>query len=207
MHTRFEHYDIYYGTVMACTLLSNDGSPEFRRDAAAIVDFYCAAHGLDRSVAEGWKTDVLDTLSRVESVDERDAAYRRRMVSSERHDRDYLYDVKGDVLAEICTKYKDDTVFINRAWFDYSHVHCYNAQMRFAQIRSAASSGWRVAAREVGIMQALGIGCVRDVDAAVYRFMQCAYWCDVPSCYIAAYLMREAGDEAVPRSMPIWPLC
>ena len=195
MYTRFKHYNTYYGAVMACTLLSNDGSPEFRRDAASIIDFYCAARGLEPSVAEQWKHDILDVLSQVELIDERDAEYRKRFVDRTYADRDFLYDIKGDVLFEICTKYRENTIFVNRDWFNYTHVRRYNPDVRFAQLKAASSSGWRVATRQVGIMLALGIGCRRDADAAIYKFLQGVYWCDVPSCIMAAYLMHLEGDE------------
>ncbi len=199
MHTGYHHFSTYYGLVLACTLLSNDDSADFRRDAKAIIDFYCRAYGRSAADAEQWESEILGTLAQVNLLDDREAIYSRRVISRDYREEDVILDVKGDVLAEISAKYSGHSIFVNPAWFDYTHVHRYQPEVRFAQMRAAASSGWVAAARQVGIMLALGIGCAADVDAAIYKFEQCLYWCDVPSCYMLAHLYRERGETAKTR--------
>ena len=200
MLSQIEHYTTFYGLVMACSLLSNDGSEAYEHDAGRIIDFYCRARDIDQAIIDEWKECIFEVLADVSVMDERAAIYSRRSVSREYKDVDLLYDVKSDVIGEISAKYSGvmapNTMFVNPAWFDYSHVIVYHPTIRYKQILSAASSGWRVAARQVGIMRALGVGCAVDLESAKRKFLQCTYWCDVPSCVMLAYLCRATGDQA-----------
>lgn len=194
MDTPITHYDVFYGVVLACTMLSNDNTPDYQQDAGAIVDFYCNAFGLPEFAAQ-WKQSILGTLHDISVLGEREANFSRRATEHTCVEEDLLYDVKGDVLAELTGKFDKPTFFVNPTWFDYAHIHAYNATVRYAQIRAAASGGWRAAARVQGVMLALGIGCTPDVNAAIRRFTQCAYWSDLPSVYMLAYLYEGLSKQ------------
>ena len=199
MLSQIKNYNTFYGVVLACAMLSNDDSDAYRRDASAIVDLYCRARGVDEETIAEWKACIFDVLGKVSVLDERTFGYNDRAIRREYEDVDLLYDVKSDVISEISSQYRQpgalNSMFVNPAWFDYSHIVVYHPAVRYRQMQSAASSGWRVAARELGLMRALGIGCERDYAAAKRKFLQGTYWCDTPSCILLAYLCRIEGDE------------
>lgn len=199
MISQLSEYYAFYDVVLACSLLSNDGSDAYRRDAAELVSFYGQAHGFDADTIKAWTECVCSDLAAVSLLDEREAMYSRRAISRRYKELDLLYDVKSDVISEISGKYaraQTNTMFVNPMWFDYTHVVLYHPAVRYRQLLAASSSGWCVAAREVGMMLALGIGVARDYEAAKRKFLQCIYWCDAPSCLMLAYLCRLTGDEA-----------
>lgn len=193
MLNQSRQYDAFYGAVLSCTLLSNDGSDAWRRDSASILSLLCRAYGYGAQVEAEWRQLILTDMLRLSLLGEREAAYSRRAMTRRYDEHDLVLDIKGDALIEISSKFADGR-HLSPTWFDYSHIHVYHPVIRYAQIGQAASVGWLLAARQLGMMLALGIGCEVDLEAAKRKFLQCVYWCDLPGAYLLSYLYRQEGD-------------
>ncbi len=196
MEEIFKHYEAFYNMVLSTTIMSNATTAEFEKDADTIIRFIGTAYKLEDALVEECKSIILDDLSTLGLTTDQQAMYGVRSFGDSFSARDVLFDIKGDVLTKLQRLTQTLNLEINPGWFDYSHYKTYQAEVRFAKIRTTAAAGELVATRQVGVLQALGIGCARDLDEAIHRLTQCVVWGDIPSMYYLANVYRLAKDKA-----------
>lgn len=190
----FSHYDIFYQMVVASTLLTNSATAEALNDICAIVDFIGCAYHMEQSIIEQCTHAVSHDLSAIGTYNDQLAVLVRSQ-DEPSNTADALLDIKCDVLALLQGIAKDDALNINPGWFDYSRYLSYQANRRFFEMNRTALGGSLLATKEVGIMLALGIGCEKNIQRAIYRLNQCALWGDIPAIHYIAYLYECCGDK------------
>lgn len=109
---------------------------------------------------------------------------------------DALDAVKANVIYKI-SHLTDNNVYndVNPEWFNYGRPIVYQPEMRFYAINATAATGNVTAVRQAGILRMLGIGCKVDRDDAVWRFLQCAVWGDIPSMRFLSYAWKLIGND------------
>lgn len=195
--TIFAHYDMLYTMTLATTILANSDSGSFRQDAAGVIALIGTAYGRDKNEIQEYTQVILGPMMQMGLVTDQDAMYSRRLgVDSTMTEYDAMMDIKGDALQQLHRMSLVDNCQYNPHWFSYAHYQTYHPCVRFGQLLSTAVTGNLPATRQVGIMLLLGIGCRKDIDAAIGRLTQCAMWGDVPSIYLVALAYRMAGKAA-----------
>lgn len=194
MDVIFKNYDTFYNMVLSTTMLSNALTPAYEEDAKLIIDFIGNAYGKDAVFNDKCKTIILEQLSSLGLTTDQQAVYRNRSFGMELTDQDALFDIKGDVLTKLQGLMQTKNPEINAGWFDYSHYKTYQANVRFSKIRTTSSTGNLLATRQLGIMQAIGVGCTANLEEAVKRFSQCVFWGDIPATYYLAHVYSIIGD-------------
>ena len=192
----FTNYDAFYNMVLSTTLLANTKTPEWVADSEKIIRFIGEAYKLQSATVDKFLGIITENLTPLALTSDRSAVFAKRSYNGNFADADAIFDIKSSAIFKIQSITEFNSPDINPDWFDYRYYKAYQAEMRFAILNTTASTGELLSTRQVGIMLALGIGCKQDVTAACNRFMQCAYWGDVPSIYYLAYAYKLAGDEA-----------
>ena len=183
-----KNYEPFYNMVLSTTIMSNTNTRQFKNDANKIISFIGKAYKFDEEFIMTCQNVILDELDSLSLTTDQAAVYSNRKYGEPYSDKDALFDIKGDVLSKlhnlVDTKENPE---VNPSWFDYSHYKTYYPEVRFAKIRTTSVSGNLIATRQVGILEILGIGCTKDIDAGIKRLIQCVYWGDIPSMYYLAY--------------------
>ena len=196
MEEIFKHYEAFYNMVLSTTIMSNSPTAEFEKDADKIIKFIGDAYKLEDALVEECKGIILGDLATLGLSTDQQAVYGMRSFGDSFSARDVLFDIKSDVLTKLQRLSETRNLEINPGWFDYSHYKTYQAEVRFAKILTTAAAGELIATRQVGVLQALGIGCDKDLAAATHRLTQCVVWGDIPSMYYLANVYRLAKDKA-----------
>ncbi|MGN0765399.1 MAG: hypothetical protein ACI4MO_02840 [Christensenellales bacterium] len=191
----FKNYEAFYNMVLCTTMLSNSKTDAVIEDSKQIIRFIGKAYKMEDSSIDECSSMILDSLITLGLTTDQMAVYSSREYGCEFSDMDTLFDIKGDVLTKLQNIGKSENPDVNPTWFDYSHYKTYQANVRFAKISATAACGNLIAARQTGIMKALGIGCEKDVDNAIKRFTQCVFWGDVPSMFLLAYSYHISRDD------------
>ncbi len=195
-----ENYDAFYNMVLSTTIMSNAHGESFAQDATAIINFVGQAYRLSDDFIAGATDIILNKLISLGLTADQQAVYSSREYGSVYTDEDVLFDIKGDVLNTLHTLSQEKNLNINSSWFDYSHYKTYHPHVRFAKINAVGATGNLIAARQVGILKVLGIGCERNYAEAAKRLLFCTLWGDIPSMYCLAYtysLMEDAKKSKI----------
>ena len=190
----FVNYEAFSNMVLATTIMSNAQTEEYRADAERIIRFIAKAYNFTDEFTAECEHVILDELSRLGKITDQQVVYAARRADGQYGDMDSLFDIKGDALAAVQALGKE--AGIREGWFDYRHYQTYQANIRFEKINVASAGGNVIAVRQAGILHALGIGTVKNLDKAELRLMQCAIWGDIPSMLLAAEVYREKGETA-----------
>ena len=175
--------------LLTVSMLATDFNDALIEDAGKIIDFISKSHGLKENEIEKLKTLVCDDLTIIST--RRDAnAYQ-----IENGGKDYpaisdLLYLKMQTIVRL-----DNLKGINEMHLDYSYLRPYYPEMRFKELEQSSTIGNVDINRTTAMMLALGLGTPKDVEAAIYRFKQCAYWGDVTSLYYLSSLYQELNDE------------
>lgn len=191
----FDNYEAFYNMVLSTTIMSNAPSVEYEEDAKKIIEFIGDAYGLDKDFIAYCSDVILGDLARLGRTIDQLAVYSDRAYGDCYTQNDALFDIKGDVLATLQRIGGKEDYNINEGWFDYSHYKTYQAQVRYKKIEITASSGNLIATRQVGLLKALGIGCEKDCERAIWRLTQCAYWGDITAMKYLAYINKQIGND------------
>jgi hypothetical protein len=191
----FDNYEAFYNMVLSTTIMSNAPSVEYEEDAKKIIEFIGGAYGLDKDFIAYCSDVILGDLARLGRTIDQLAVYSDRAYGDCYTQDDALFDIKGDVLATLQRIGGKEDYNINEGWFDYSHYKTYQAQVRYKKIEITASSGNLIATRQVGLLKALGIGCEKDCERAIWRLTQCAYWGDITAMKYLAYINKQIGND------------
>lgn len=187
----FDNYEPFFNVLVACTVLSNDSSDAYKRDAEKIISLVCRAYDLGDKTRQAFESAIFGTLCQVTTLS--DCAAVKKNEGDDRSEEDVLLYLKSTVLESLhnISQTMNFGPYQDRDCFDYTYIKPYQENMRYSKINRAASCGIVVASREAAIMQFLGIGCERDIDSARRRLINCVYWGDIFSAYLLAELYRS----------------
>lgn len=192
----FKHYEEFYNMLLSVTIMGNAKTKELEEDAKKIIKFIGDAYKLEDTFVAQCEDIILNELITLGLSIDQTAVYSSRAYGDEFTDKDVLFDIKGDVLNKLQGLSRIESPDVNSAWFDYTHYKTYEPHVRFYKIKRTSATGNLIATRQMGILLALGIGCQKDLNQAVTRLLQCAFWGDVPSMYYLSYVYGLLGDEA-----------
>ena len=191
-----DNYFAVSDMLLTVTMLSNNFNEELEKDTSLIVDFIGNAFNMNKKdIGECLKliTNDLTIISTNSDVD----AYLINAGSLDEYKdiKEYLL-LKSDAI----TKLRDISQLLrrssyNESRFDYSHLKEYFPEIRFKELEKITSNGNVDVCRAVAIFIALGIGCNKDYEKAIYKLKQCAYWGDTISLYYLSYLYKLIKDK------------
>ena len=181
--------------LLLVTMLSNNFNEALDNDASKVIDLIGKAFSFSNQEIEELKKLVCDDLTVISTTEDVKAFYSNNGYNDFPAIAELLHlkaeaILKIDNIKNIFNKNED-----NQFLFDYQYLKPYYAEIRFNELENASSKGNVDINRCVAMMLALGIGVERNIDAAIYRFKQCAFWGDIPSLYYLAYLYKEKEDE------------
>jgi hypothetical protein len=175
--------------------MSNTLTKEYCLDAEKLIRFIGSAYALDDELTNACVDYVLNTLSRLGRTTDQQALYAERSIEDAFTDLDSLFDIKGDVLLTLQRISSDKSSGINSGLFDYSHYKTYQADIRYSKLETAGATGNLIVNRQLGLLNALGIGCEKNLKYAIARLTQCAYWGDIPAMRYLTLVCKLNGDD------------
>ena len=190
-----ENYLSVSDMLLTVTMLSNKFDENLDEDASLVVDFIGRSFSLtDEDIKECYKL-VIDDLSMISTTSDVEAFYKACNLEKLEDIKEYL-SLKCDSI----NKMKDIALKFNgnnsiKSYFDYTYLREYYPNNRFKELEKTASYGNVDVYRVVAILLALGIGCKKDINGAIYRLKQCAYWGDINSLFYLSYLYRLDNDR------------
>lgn len=181
--------------LISVTMLSNSFNNELENDSSHFIDFIGNVFSLKKEEIEDCKKLVLDELTVVSTIQDVDAFFANQGEKDFPKIGQYLY-LKCDALLKLKNIYqKFNHNNFNQIYFEYRYLRPYYPDIRFKELVNSSTNGDIDINRTVAICLATGVGCKEDIDAAIYRFKQCAYWGDISSLYYLTYLYEIKGDE------------
>ena len=181
--------------LLSVTMLSNNFNEQLEKDTLLIMDFVSKVFNLKEKDQQKYQDLILNDLTMLSTIDDvnyymEDGAARLYPKISEPL---YLKAKTINKLYDIYSSFQRE----GKEWFafDYRNLRDYYPGMRFEEIESASAYGNIDINKVTAILLALGIGCKKDINAAINRFKQCAYWGDVSSLFYLAFLLLEKKDE------------
>lgn len=193
----FKDYEPFYNMVLSTALMTNCVTDEFDGDARKIINFIGDAYGLSAEKTDFFTDIILNRISSVKLLTDCEATYGQDCFGEHgASSEDALDAVKANVIYKI-SHLTDNNVYndVNPEWFNYGRPIVYQPEMRFYAINATAATGNVTAVRQAGILRMLGIGCKVDRDDAVWRFLQCAVWGDIPSMRFLSYAWKLIGND------------
>ena len=190
-----QNYLAVSDALLASTMLSNEFDENLNSDTIKIIDFIGSAFNLSKKDIDECKKLFLDDLTIISTTADVDAYLSHRGDKEFPEIKGFLY-LKCEAIQKLDNIYHDlaNSPF-NQFFFDYKYLRPYSPDIRFKELEETSLKGNVDINRTVAILQVLGIGCPKDLGAAIYRFKQCAFWGDVSSLYYLSYLFKEKGDE------------
>ena len=181
--------------LLTTTMLSNSFNEQLEEDAIKVIDFIGNAFKLDEKEIKKYKALIPDDLTILSTTGDVDAYFGNNGDAEYPLIRDFLY-LKAEAILKILNIYNlfASSTF-NQHYFDYKYLRPYFSDIRFKELELSSVKGNIEINRTVAIMLAIGIGCDQDVEAAIYRFKQCAYWGDISSLLYLSYLYELKGDK------------
>lgn len=190
-----ENYLSVSDMLLTVTMLSNKFDENLDRDASLVVDFIGKSFDLtDEDIKECFKL-VTDDLSMISTNSDVEAFNKVCNLEELKDVKEYL-SLKCDAITkmtDIATQFRGYNSI--GSYFDYTYLREYYPNNRFKELEKTASYGNVDVYRIVAILLALGIGCKKDVNGAIYRLKQCAYWGDINSLFYLSYLYRLDNDS------------
>lgn len=189
MFTNKDNYLAISDILLTVSMLGTDFNEALEKDAGLIIDFISHSFKLKEKEINQLKKLVCDDLTIIST--RRDAnAYQIENGGNDYPEISDLLFLKMQTIVHL-----DILKGINEMHLDYSYLRPYYPDMRFKELEQSSTIGNIEINRTVAIMLALGLGTPKDIDAAIYRFKQCAYWGDVSSLYYLAHIYQELNDE------------
>ena len=189
MFTNKDNYLAISDILLTVSMLGTDFNEALEKDAGLIIDFISHSFELKEKEINQLKKLVCDDLTIIST--RRDAnAYQIENGGNDYPEISDLLFLKMQTIVHL-----DILKGINEMHLDYSYLRPYYPDMRFKELEQSSTIGNIEINRTVAIMLALGLGTPKDIDAAIYRFKQCAYWGDVSSLYYLAHIYQELNDE------------
>lgn len=183
--------------LMATSILSNNSSLEWKRDAGKLIEFICSAYELNHLV-DDYKELILNTVNNLSLVNEYKGLRREHNFNDEYKEIEIVYNLKGQILLQL--KNIDNNLkqlgFPIAGEFTYEDNNSYYAPLRLMTILKASSFGEVQMTVEAGLMYAMAIGTSQDIEFAIIRLKQASYWGYIPALKYLANIYKKLGDEA-----------
>ncbi len=183
--------------LMATSILSNNSSLKWKSDSAKIIDFICDAYELSH-LKNDYKELILETVNNLSLVNEYKGLRREHNFNDEYSEIEIVYNLKGQILLQL--KNIDNNLkqlgFPIANEFTYEDNNSYYAPLRLMTILKASSFGEIQLTVQAGLMYACGIGCDTDIEFAIIRLKQAAYWGYIPALKFLTKIYKDQNDIA-----------
>ena len=181
--------------LLTTTMLSNNANEAFEKDSKLIVDFIGKSFGLSKKDQDELLNLITDELTVITTLEDVDIFFKSFDTNESLNNIDFLY-LKSEALMRLKNIYD---IFVdspqNQFAFDYSFERPYYSSIRFKELETASIVGNVDINRTIAILLATGIGCEKNLDAAIYRLEQCALWGDVAALHLLVPLFEEKGQK------------
>lgn len=196
MKLDFKNNELTNQIILHTTILSNNISDEYEKDAKKIIDFICEAYNSNENDAY-FKLVTYD-ISNLSTFDEYEMMLNRRNYDTNHNELDFYYDLKGRAINRLknlaLASYSQKGLLDIFASFNYDKVLIYEANERRDEIINGAMYGNVELALNSGILYALGIGGAKDLNIAKLRFLQAAYWGCFPAFKYVKLICEKQND-------------
>ena len=181
--------------LLSSTMLSNNFNEQLEKDTLLIIDFVSKVFNLKEKDVLKYQDLVLNDLTILSTDNDVEYYVYDNAAKDYPKISEPLY-LKAKTIIKLSDIYSEFQK-TGKEWFafDYRNLRDYYPGMRFEEIENASTCGNIDINKVTAILLALGIGCKKNVGAAINRFKQCAYWGDVSSLFYLAYLYQEKKDE------------
>lgn len=182
--------------ILSTSLLSNNSSIAWKNDSRKIIDFICQAYEISKRNQEKYSNIIIEEISNLCLIQEYIGLQELKEYDEEYTELDFYYDVKGRILKRIkgISEELSRRGNIHDFEFNYTNYTSYHAETRFNTILKTATYGNPLLTCQAGIMLATGIGINKDIETAILRFKQCAYWGYIPAIKYLAYSYKLLKD-------------
>ena len=181
--------------IMATSILSNNSSLEWKKDAAKLIEFICDSYNLNHLVND-YQELILDTVNNLSLVNEYKGLRREHQFNDEYSEVEIVYNLKGQILLQL--KNIDNNLkqlgFPIANEFTYEDNNSYYAPLRLMTILKASSFGEVQLTVQAGLMYATAIGTPQDIEFAIIRLKQAAYWGYIPALKFLANIYKNNND-------------
>lgn len=182
--------------LMATSILSNNSSLEWKKDAAKLIEFICDAYELNHLVSD-YKELILNTVNNLSLVNEYKGLRREHQFNDEYNEIEIVYNLKGQILLQL--KNIDNNLkqmgFPIANEFTYEDNNSYYSPLRLMTILKASSFGEVQLTVQAGLMYATAIGTKQDIEFAIIRLKQAAYWGYIPALKFLANIYKNLNDN------------
>ena len=182
--------------LMATSILSNNSCLKWKSDSAKIIEFICDAYDLNHLV-DDFKELILNTINNLTLVNEYKGLRREHNFNDEYSEIEIAYNLKGQILLQL--KNIDNNLkqlgFPIANEFTYEDNNSYYAPLRLMTILKASSFGEVQFTVQAGLMYACAIGCNQDIEFAIIRLKQAAYWGYIPALKLLSKIYKDLRDE------------
>lgn len=181
--------------LLVTTMLSNEFNDKLNEDASKIIRFIGNVFDLQKQEINECINLILNDLTSLSTTKDVKAFNGNRGVNDFTLIADFAY-LKSEAILKI-QKINTWLEMTNRngSCFDYGYLRKYFPVIRYEELKSCSFNGNVDVNRTVAILQSIGIGCTKDIDKAIYRFKECAYWGDITSLYYLSYLYSLKNDK------------
>lgn len=183
--------------LMATSILSNNSSLKWKSDSAKIIEFICDAYDINYLV-DDFKELILNTVNNLSLVNEYKGLRREHNFNDEYSEIEIIYNLKGQIILQL--KNIDNNLkqlgFPIANEFTYEDNNSYYAPLRLMTILKASSFGEVQFTVQCGLMYICAIGCEMDIEFAIIRLKQAAYWGYIPALKYLAKIYKDKNDEA-----------
>ena len=192
-----KHVEPFYEMILSTLILSNNSSMSWKRDSEKLIEFICESYNLDH-LKEDYKEMILNTINNLSLVNEYKGLRREHDFNDEYSEIEIAYNMKGQALLQLkkADKFLQDNGFPMESEFDYDDSTSYFAPLRLQTILKASSYGDVQMANQVGLMYYCEVGIYQDMEFAILRLKQAAYWGHIPALKYIANIYKKMGDEA-----------
>jgi hypothetical protein len=182
--------------LMATSILSNNSSLKWKSDSAKIIEFICDAYDINYLV-DDFKELILNTVNNLSLVNEYKGLRREHNFNDEYSEIEIIYNLKGQIILQL--KNIDNNLkqlgFPIANEFTYEDNNSYYAPLRLMTILKASSFGEVQFTVQCGLMYACAIGCDMDIEFAIIRLKQAAYWGYIPALKYLAKIYKDKNDD------------
>lgn len=182
--------------ILATSLLSNNSSIAWKNDSKKIIEFICESYDISKSDCNKYKDIIIEEISNLCLLQEYVGLQELKEYDEEYSELDFYYDIKGKILTRIkgISEELSQKGNIYDFEFNYTNYTSYHSPSRFNTILKTATYGNPQLTCQIGLMLATGIGVEKDLDTAILRFKQCAYWGYIPAIKYLAYTYKLLKD-------------
>ena len=166
--------------LLMVTMLATDFNEQLEKDASTIIDFIGNSFELNGNDVDELKRVVPNDLTILSTTDDVKAYLADGGSKYYPELSDLLY-LKSQSILKI--DQLQGMTPENKFIFDYKNLREYHPAIRFKELEGASTFG------------NADVNIEKNVESAIYRLKQCAYWGDVVSLYYLSYLYKELGQE------------